>query len=644
MLNADILLLVYEQCDLESCVALSQVCRLNQVLYSHLGHMIRKKVQTRVPWITRQSVGAKTWRQCAAIVVARSRKGMDTNNNKHLYLLKDLSVAVSLGRNDTQVLTCVDLQKDEDTRTRMTPVFTGENCTKVTPGDVQKGHSLLYPGIALDLATMITSKSKYTAALYREYHLLPNEATSPSGLVVRHENRNFAVHIMAENENLLHVRYRHEGQSADSLIYKHEPRDTDKDGAILITAQTMPTFYGPPERFDRELQGSVVSLLPGHGGALVVTAPFSHDHMKMLLYVEPDAPMKYVLICTLPATTTYRDGYSDFDTRFFTTYNGYLFLYYEGRLVRLWVDLGYRSPVSTVGPTEYILRQEVTSRCLTVWDRNFPLIGGFDSAELGFYPRGHRISRGWTPNLKKYVTVGAACGTAFGDLSSGKTYYSRNSSTQGLTMPLWCDDQIKFGVIGPHVSKSLVAAMLLTNRASTHGLDLSGDFDFYCEQAERQREKLTARTDLATLQDKSVPFSDDTRDVDRENEDPLDGLAARTLRAQVIVPGSDEEGGEDSDSDSEYDSDFADGPPLTWYDDPGDERNHRYGDVTDDEEEEEEEDDDEEAYLPYKNIFRELPLVELNNVTMNHHDEFDTVDDFVIEQFPGGIAVEWLSD
>lgn len=621
MLNADILILVFESCDLESGLALSQVCRLNHVLYQHLGHMIRKKVQKRVPWMTPSSVRAKTWRGCAAIIVARSRKGLDPNN-KHLYLLKDLSVAVSLGTNDTQILPCVDLQTDENTRTKMKPIFTGENYTKVTPRDMQKGHNLYYPGISLNLTNMITSKSSYNASQYREYHRLTNEAVSPSGLVVRHKNRNFALRVMAENENLLHVRFRFEGQDGDVLIYKHEPRDTDaKDGAILITAQTTPTFYGPTDRFDVGLQGSVVSLLPGHGGALVVTAPSSREHLKMLVYVEPDASMRSVLICSLPASTTYRDGYSDFDTRFFTTFDGYLFLYFEGRLVRLWVDLGYRSSASALRPVDVMLREKASSRCLTVWDRKFPLIGGFGSAEPGFCLRGHLISRGCTKTLARYVTVGSACGTAFGDLSSGKTYYSRNSSSQGLTMPLICREKIQFGVFGPHVATSLIAAMLLTDRASTHGLDLSCDFEHYCEQAVSRNEKLTARTDLETLQDKRVPFPDSSRNRDMENEAPFNEFRDPVLHSRVIVPDEDEEDGDNSESDSEYDSDFADGPDLIWYDHLGDERNHPYGEDTDDEEEEF---GIAEAYI-YDDVYRQLPLVDLNNVTMNRHDEFESV-------------------
>lgn len=117
-------------------------------------------------------------------------------------------MVVSLGTNDTRILPCVDLQPDENTRTNMELIFTGPNYTMVTNRDMQKGHSLYYPGISLNLTNMITSKSSYDASEHREYHRLTNEAVSPSGLVVRHENSNFAVCVMAENDNLLHVRSR----------------------------------------------------------------------------------------------------------------------------------------------------------------------------------------------------------------------------------------------------------------------------------------------------------------------------------------------------------------------------------------------------------------------------------------------------
>lgn len=411
MLNAEILLRIYKQCDLECCTSLSQVCSESHALFNCLDEsFLRDKVQERVPWFVLRDSDASTWQECARILVSRTDKALnDTNLN--LYLLKDVKVAVYLGCNE--VVHC----DDDD---RVEAVF--EGLELATDTELKPGTN----GQSAESVSQSSSSDKFTAGYktitaldidlddYEDIESNSSEnectVTSPSGVKVR--NHNGLVEIIGENDKLIHARFASEedyGVEGDFLIHKeyHKPRDSD--GALVVSEKSTPLCL-----HTEETNGGVIHLLPGVGGALVMTHKDEFEttiHKQMLFYVLPNKKLTQVLICALPPSLTYVDAYSDTGTKFYTFYNGYLFVYLSGRLIRLWVDLGYRSEfINNPGLDDRIPR--VQNRCLTVWNRDFPLIGSFPVGEI---ESGFRIER-----TGLYVTNGGA--RRVGDLRTGKTF------------------------------------------------------------------------------------------------------------------------------------------------------------------------------------------------------------------------------
>lgn len=643
MLNADILAQIFEACDLESCLAFAETCRTNYALFETLEAPVRDKVQQRVPWFNKDDFEDISWLKCARIVVARSKTSLDPRN-KHLYLIKDMRVPAALCRNDTEIRENVDLQKDNKTRRKMKALF--EEQTQSFAGDFEviEGTKLILPGISMDLTTLMSAPSDYQDIEELDYSGYPNTAVSPSGLRVRNENG--FVRIIAENDNLLHVRFRYAAQEkADILIYKHKPLHQDPDGTIVIGYRSFPIYHAPKTDGDdmlSDIEGNVVSLLPGSAGALVVTHARDQVHRQMIAYVEPTWGLPHVLICTVPPNYTYSGGYSDFGTEFFTFYKGYFFLYFCGRFFKLWIDLGYRSALrDDTLSIDHLLSQKVKNRCLTVWNRNFPAIGYLDD-DLWMNPKGHQIVRG-RAGMERYVTVGAACGRVLGDLETGKTYFSKNCSSQRITIPYTLGDgKFEFGGFGTHVANSMLDSMIWLREDDAEGEedplveDHSDIFRIYCEQAADKKEEHEIRMDHEKLQDSDRDFSDDERDLEEEYpwRETLEDFRERVIRLNITEEGAElrqlqreantDEIEEDDDEDDWEDEDEEE---EEEYDSEYDSELDTEDDFSDTEAYDDADDYDEDPTM-YDDIFRDMPIT-LNPSTMNAPQAFKRVEDLV---------------
>lgn len=524
MLNADILLQVFEECDLETCVALSRTCSLNYGLFMRLDKngTLQSKVQKRVPWFELGDSGTQTWSQCALLLVERSRRSLDPAN-ENLYLIKDLKVAVSLGRNDVQMMDYTDLQQDDELRVRLQPLFEGELVPNVMRDNVMIGTNLAVPGAQIDLRTMVTSAYEGNVLVGLEEY--PNLDTSPSGLVVRHESLHGHIRVMGENDKLLHVRFSRGEMWADALIFKERPYcDRGPDGAYTVKSTIFPQFLAPfASRYDELepdlIDGSLVSLLPGAQGALVITCPSGQGYRQMVGYVEPVYRLPTVLICTVPTTSTYVQAYTDNITesssRFWVTYGGYLFVFFAGQFFRLWVDLGYRSEMSRTSKIDDMWSECVINRCLTVWNRNFPTIGSLDRVDIG--EPGIQIARGCGEGLDRYVTCACSCGFGFADLATGKTFLCKMGSPAVL-LPYVDNGRLGFAGLGRHVSTALVEAM----ERLPMGADLTELYRQLCLEAEEVGETITVRTDFDRLTEDPREASEETRDFQMERQDPFD--------------------------------------------------------------------------------------------------------------------------
>lgn len=491
MLNAEILLGIYKQCDLESCIALSQVCSESHVLFNSLDEsVLRAKVLERVPWFDLRDSNASTWQEAVRIVVSRTAKALD-DKNLNLYLVKDLKVTAYLGCNKVvhcdkigkgdegvkavfdrlklevsevadegaaadgkdpkaeekaseETASSADGTKAEDTtvkgedkssRSEMSTSTSEKSSTegdkvsvvaeKSTPSEETGSTAEKIPEAEANGSKAEDAKAEEAGSSESP---TPSESdpddisctvTAPSGAQVC--NTDGPIKILGENDKLIHVRFDSYEGEGDFLIHKetHEWRDKDDGTFNVHEHETMVTLGPSPSGAKDTVEGGTVHLLPGSAGALVIThkGEDSPAHRQMLFYVLPNKELTHVLICTLPPSLTYRAAYSEGDTKFFTTYDGYLFVYLAGRLIRLWVDLGYRTElIDNLEIDEHL--EGVQNRCLTVWNRNFPLIGSF-SETVKESPQGFQIQR-----EGRYVTVGGVRGRV-GDLKSGKMFISQ---------------------------------------------------------------------------------------------------------------------------------------------------------------------------------------------------------------------------
>lgn len=509
MLSADVLAILYEMCDLEVCIPLSETSRLYYSLFQGLEKtVVRDKVLARVPWLELADLEADDWIQCARVIVNRTTKSLNPDH-KNLYLLKDLKVALTLGTNEIEVIEPRSLQTNQELRTSLKPIFENDFRNAIDDPSAIRGSKLVVPGAALDLKTMLTEPADMPD--YDEpydYSSFSNQTVSPSGVKIRHSDENYQIRVISENDNLIHVRMRDQMRNCDTLVYKHAGRDE-----VILVNDEIPEYHQPHDEEDTDygISGSVVSLLPGSAGALVVESFVNQPYRQFIMYIEPNVQMSRVLVCSLPHTHTYVMRYSEYDTKFYVLHNGYLHVYCDGWLVRLWVDFGYRTGLSPNSKIDFDLHADITSRtrCLAAWDRNHPLIGALESIDQA--PGGHELQR-----CGKYVTAAEACGEAFGDLETGKTYFSAHGANQFITIPLLIEGEVAFGALGPHVSGSLLDELLVILEDSRVGADMNTIFTELCTESEANEIPPGDRSDISMLKDVKKPFDNENRDLEEE--------------------------------------------------------------------------------------------------------------------------------
>lgn len=163
----------------------------------------------------------------------------------------------------------------------------------------------------LDLKTMLMERvdEEITGDSYN-YSEWTNRAVSSSEIGVRHESESedSFVRIVDENDHFLHVQFEFPWEKADTLICKKDPNYTgEHTGEHLLTSETSPLFLAPDSGVRdtaplniNQVDGSLASLLPGEGGALVVTSCTRQRHRQLVAYVEPVPSLHTVLLCTVP--------------------------------------------------------------------------------------------------------------------------------------------------------------------------------------------------------------------------------------------------------------------------------------------------------------------------------------------------------
>lgn len=443
----DLKLKILRLSNLETCLALCDSCASFRKLWKSLDKtLVRERVLKRVPWfqLNEGSTGLTTWDQCARTLVARTKQCMKERetilDSKGMVLTKSLELQFTSSLVSHHRVDPTDVTFDHEARQKMKPLFPDAHLH--TTGDAyQKGTKLRLENASLELTTLKGTKDNMDRDL-----LVPNvpieyRLKTASGIELRHVSPKGKIGIVAENDNLIHVKYsstkrRYVGykkkgdefnQKAiiDTIIHKaSHPRDPDgcliidPDNLIIIQAKT---DYTVP----------LVNLLPGSAGALIVRWTESDLVSPYLGYIEPNAELRHVIICAVPFFGY--GGFMSFDSthqRFQVTYNGFLYYMHEGRFIQLWVDFGCQkmlkmSPAIRKEIAHDSLAQKTDTRALTALTVLNPMLGTF-AFQADLFGNHGIILGDKNQGLDRFVTLRRAHGHIVGDLLTGRTYVSKN--------------------------------------------------------------------------------------------------------------------------------------------------------------------------------------------------------------------------
>lgn len=407
-------------------------------------------MQDRVPWF-KLDEGFETWAQYASVLVKRSNHPLD-HFHPNLYLIRSLEVPIYLSNNSTKVERDVDITDNDEIRKSMTPLF--NDPIKYAEGYDDRwieGTTIVFNKgtvcTEMDVKTMRIKKSTRTLRPKRKHSKSTDRDTAPSGVQVRVEHELEAyIEVIDENDNLLHVRvylqYRHpiseledfswETCAERDLLVHKDSHAKDADGTVVVTP-----LKDKPAYSSKHSQRGLVNLLPGSGGALVTRECQGAIEESYLAYVEPKRGLPLVYLFSVPWLSNESClHYSSSDIQFFVSYGGYFFFYFEGRFVRLWIDLGVTTPLDRRCLGEGNLMKYGTSRALVIWDRTFPTIGTFCEQTMEIVSHGICQSGPW-------VTVTDAVGECVGNLATGETIFAK--SRCGRLFPYMAADTVKFG-------------------------------------------------------------------------------------------------------------------------------------------------------------------------------------------------------
>lgn len=360
MLPGDILVNVFCEADLESCVALSHVTISSHAVWAALDStVVRSKVLERVPWFILNE-DFSSWTKCALAVVSRTRRALAAKNAADLdedlgdrdVLIKTMAVPLSLSRSNVVEVSSVDISRiTAEKRLSMEPLFSSERIgTTVGKYAVLEGTKLLSSKKALNLSTMEISKSDYDMWTRPKPPTLTNTAVSLSGVELRNLDSNGTVEVLGENETFVLARLSTSHGPAVELFptstRKHEV-DPEKESSLRLYKED-------------HIEKGMINLLPVRGALMYKLCDDLFTAKSQLLYVDATTTISTRLaICELPRFQQEFPFYSCHQ-QFFVSYDGYLFLFYEGRFQRLWVDLGFTAPYKTA---------------LCSWNQAFPAIG-----------------------------------------------------------------------------------------------------------------------------------------------------------------------------------------------------------------------------------------------------------------------------
>lgn len=453
---------LFARCDVEELVALRQTCKSFFTTLNALDEsLVKRKVLQRVPWfsVNDTDAGNDTWNKCALLCAKRSAQACKRGDKKWK-LMADLHVAMvskpSIVSVDATDITNYSDNKGKEVLNSCSAIFEDAEYLIPSGNGVVDGLKIKTTGIELDLKTLQASTSTYKPAKTRAFGPGASRRAlsvcSPSGLILKSADKEQRVTCVAENDNLLHIRMQNvfdqdrdedkvdfEESDMEWLIHKHSCK-RDRSGNLIIDEDKSVPFLP---------QGShgktFIKLLPGSAGALVTKYVDTAYSFTYLGYVEPTKQMRHIVICYLPRMRP-SEGYNYFDVSIdaFVSYNGYFYLYYEGRFLQLWVDLGKHRLLEwdarnlLYGHSD--LPQKIDTQSLTACRVGFPTMGTIMTTQP--YHERHAIVRGKKEHgMDRYVTIDQRHGQAVIDLLTGKMHMCEYDHEKDLVLPLLSDQK-----------------------------------------------------------------------------------------------------------------------------------------------------------------------------------------------------------
>lgn len=458
---------LFAHCDVETLVVLRKSCK---AFYSTINSLddtlIKQKVLERAPWfsLNEADTGLDTWHKCALLLSKRSAQCK--RHDKRWKLFNDLHVAM-VSKPSVVSVNATDItnydKEGKDLLNAASPIFEEAAYLLPSGNGVVDGVKIKTTGIELDLKTLEAATSTYKPASTTSYgpgsSRRSKAVCSPSGLILKSQDGSQRITCIAENDNLLHIRMQMEfeddtdkqWEESDMEFLIHKPTCLrDKSGNLMIREHRAVEIL--PQGDNGK---TFIKLLPGSAGALMTKFVDTSYAYTYLAYVEPTKELRHVIICLLPRVRLSLD-YEYFDTQLdnHVFYNGYLYIYFEGRFLQLWVDLGVHRLLEwdarhmLYGHSR--LPQKFDTQSLTACRVKFPSMGTIMTIKP-VHER-HAIVRGKKEHgMDRYVTIDKRCGQAVVDLLTGKMHLCEYDHDKDLTIPLISNNKIIFASISEMV-------------------------------------------------------------------------------------------------------------------------------------------------------------------------------------------------
>lgn len=471
--------------------------------------LVRQKVLQRVPWLKLNESGTKldSWNTCATVLVSRTKRSLSPSSK--WLVIDDIRAATKAPSKENRCVPWdfMDERHQSDTPIFADVEFLVNRKTSLKGNTLKhlyvevdlrsletkscENEKRSWENDKKESGTRSEKDKKESGTKSEKDEKSSNAKSSnthPEIYLLDDTSTN--IRIISENNNLLLVRINSQSecqQLQECLI--HKDKCLKDDSGNYIVDESLLTVIKP-----RRGHGETfTTLLPGDMGAIMLKSITAYDKevayewpkyrythydpydrygeltqeiyvhksdyfgvkydenvlddadletgfKSCLIYVEPTPDLRHVMLCYLP---TLACDYNNGST--FLSYNGYLYFYFEGVFVQLWVDMGFQRLLD-LGESRQVLGldgidQKYDTQALTACNTSFPVMPvNLELVDVN--------SRQNIVQQERYMANLSCCTFEFFDLLTGETY--SNFASRLLPRDRW-----KGYVSGPRLLSGL---------------------------------------------------------------------------------------------------------------------------------------------------------------------------------------------